>query len=276
VVLDYSFGAASLALPAVLAKFGADVLAVNPYAATRVTTLGLSEREARVQRVGELVRASGSELGMVIDAGGESATLLDDRGRVLDAQQLLGVVLTLAVNARPGLRVALPVSVSRSVAEVVTGAGGEVVWSKTSAASIMETASRGDVDIAAAADGSVIWPDFLPAFDATSTLVHLLDLLARVETRVSDIADGLAPVHLARRAVTVEWARKGAVMREMVERTKGHDLTLVDGVKIDHGNGWALILPDPDEPSVEVIAEGEDDAAAAELADHYVHRIQEL
>ena len=38
VVLDYSFGAASVALPAVLAKVGADVLAVNPFAAT------LSER----------------------------------------------------------------------------------------------------------------------------------------------------------------------------------------------------------------------------------------
>ena len=41
VVLDYSFGAASLALPAVLAKVGADVLAVNPFAATRPSALGL-------------------------------------------------------------------------------------------------------------------------------------------------------------------------------------------------------------------------------------------
>ncbi len=276
VVLDYSFGAVSLGLPSVLAKFGADVLAVNPYAATRVTTLAKSQRGGRVERVGDLVRASGSDLGLVIDPGGETATLLDDRGRVLDDQQTLGVFLTLATRAQPGLRVALPVSASQKVADIVTGAGGEVVWSKTSAASIMEAASRGDVDLAAAADGSIIWPDFLPAFDATCTLVHVLDLLVQVGVAVSDVVDSLTPVHLARRSVTVEWARKGAVMREMVERNKGHELTLVDGVKVDHGTGWALILPDPDDPLVEVIAEGASDAAAAELADHYVHRIQEL
>ena len=74
VVLDYSFGAASLALPAVLAKVGADVLAVNPFAATRPSTLGLDERDARIARIGTFVRSSGSDLGMVIDPAGETAT----------------------------------------------------------------------------------------------------------------------------------------------------------------------------------------------------------
>lgn len=276
VVLDYSFGAASLALPAVLAKVSADVLAVNPYAATRVTTLGLAEREGRVARVGELVRASGSDLGMVIDASGETATLLDDRGRALDEHQTLGIVLWLATRVRPELRVALPVSVSDSVARIVTDAGGEIVWSKTSNASIMEAASRRGVDVAGTADGSVIWPDFLPAFDATCTLVRVLDLLAATGSSIGDVVDELTPVHMVRRSVAVEWERKGAVMREMVERTKGRPVVLVDGVKIDHGDGWALVLPDPDGALVEVIAEAGDDDAAAELADHYVRRIHEI
>ncbi len=58
VVLDYSFGASSLVMPAVLAKIGADVLAVNPFAATRA--LGnADDRDERIARIGELVRVVG-------------------------------------------------------------------------------------------------------------------------------------------------------------------------------------------------------------------------
>ncbi len=276
VVLDYSFGAASLALPAVLAKVGADVLAVNPFAATRPSTLGLDERDARIARVGTLVRSSGSDLGMVIDPAGETAVLVDGTGRSLDGHQTLGALLRLAVTARPGLRVALPVSASRAAADIVTGGGGEVVWTKTAAASIMEVASGRDVDLAAGADGSVVWPDFLPAFDATATFVHLLDLLAHDGRGLAEVVDQLDPVFTARRSVPVEWSRKGAVMREMVERTKGRDVTLIDGVKIDHGDSWALILPDPDDAIVHVLVEAADPTAATDLADHYARRITDL
>ena len=38
IVLDYSFGAASIVMPSLLAKLGADVLAVNPFASTSSAT----------------------------------------------------------------------------------------------------------------------------------------------------------------------------------------------------------------------------------------------
>lgn len=275
VVLDYSFGAASLALPAVLAKVGADVLAVNPFAATRVSQLGLDQRDARVERVATLVRTSGSDLGMVIDPAGETGTLIDDTGRPLDAERTIGALLTLVLNAHPGARIALPVSASRVSEKLVTGGGGELVRTKTSPASIMEAASRRDVDFAIGADGSAVWPGFLPAFDATATLVHALDLLARAERPLSAIVDSLPAVHRASRTVAVGWSRKGAVMREMVERAKGREVTLIDGVRVDHGDeGWALVLPDPDDPTVHVLAEGPDARAADSLADHYARRIE--
>ncbi len=275
VVLDYSFGAASLALPAVLAKVGADVLAVNPFAATRPNSLGVDQREARVARIGTLVRSSGSDLGMLIDPAGETCALVDGSGRALDSHQALGALLRLIVEARPGVRVALPVSASRVAAEIVTNGGGEIRWTKTSGPSVMEAASRRDVDIGVGADGSVVWPDFMPAFDATATLVHLLDLLAATGRDLASVVDGLPTVFTAERSVTVEWARKGAVMREMVEHAKGRDVVLVDGVKIDHGDSWVLVLPDPDDPVVRVLAEAADAEAAAELAEHYARRIRQ-
>jgi mannose-1-phosphate guanylyltransferase/phosphomannomutase len=81
---------------------------------------------------------------------------------------------------------------------------------------------------------------------------------------------------MARKQIPVEWARKGAVMREMVERSKGRDVVLVDGVRIDHGESWVLVLPDADEAAVHVIAEANDLRAAQDLVEHYARRIADL
>jgi mannose-1-phosphate guanylyltransferase/phosphomannomutase len=275
VVLDYSFGATSIAMPAVLAKVGAQVLAVNPFAATRQRR-DVEEHAERVARIGDLVRASKSDLGMVIDPGGEIATLVDDGGHPVDATQSLLALVTLVAEARPGSRIALPVSVSSEAERIAEARGAEILWTKLSEANLMEVASSDKVDFAASLDAGFIWPGFLPAYDATATLVELLDLLAVTGRTLSEVVRSLPPVHVAHETVPTPWERKGQVMREMLERAKGRETVLVDGVKIFHDDGWALVLPDPEEPIVHVWAEGSNDTRAERLAAEYARRIAEI
>ena len=57
VVLDYAYGAASFVMPNVLAKLGAEVLSVNPYASTRqALTFDRWEHATEVSRPGPGVR----------------------------------------------------------------------------------------------------------------------------------------------------------------------------------------------------------------------------
>ena len=65
-------------------------------------------------------------------------------------------------------------------------------------------------------------------------------------------------------------------MREMVERNQDRDLVLVDGVKIDLGDAWALVLPDPEDPTVQVWAEAGSDHEAERIAAEYARRIRLL
>ena len=98
-VLDYSFGTASFVMPNVLAKLGAEVLVVNPYAATAAVMA--SDPRAAAGRVADLVRASGAHLGAVIDPGGENITLVDDEGKVFSDNQTLLLLLDLVVSPSP-------------------------------------------------------------------------------------------------------------------------------------------------------------------------------
>ena len=102
IVLDYSFGAVSIVMPNLLTKFRAEVLAVNPFASTAAATADTGD--VNVMRVAEFVRASGSDLGFVIDPDGEVSTVIDDTGRILEPEELLLVLVSLLAEAQPGAR----------------------------------------------------------------------------------------------------------------------------------------------------------------------------
>ena len=274
VVVDYSYGSTSFVMPNVLAKLGADILAVNPYAST-LGTLDF-DRDTHAQQVAALVRASGAHLGAVLDPDGEHLTLIDDAGQVLSDEQALLALLTLVCDHLLGDTVALPVTVTRYAEEIAERHGVRVRRTKLSSSALMDAASEPAVGFSASPDGGFILPGFLPAFDAAATLVKLLELLARSKSRLSTVVDALPRPKLARETVVTPWEQKGMVMRTLVEMSKDRDVQLIDGVKVRHDGGWALALPDPEEPVTHIWAEAATEADAKALAKEYARRIRQM
>jgi mannose-1-phosphate guanylyltransferase/phosphomannomutase len=274
VVIDYAYGATSFTMPNLLSKLGADILTINPFASTAMAAS--FDPETHTRQVGDLVRASGAHLGVVINPDGERLRLIDDSGRPLSNDEALYGLLTLVVTMYEKARVALPVAVSRQAERICRSAGAEIVWTKLSASSLMEAAMSTDVVFAASQDAGYIFPRFLPAYDATATFVNVLELLARTGMRLSKVIDGLDRVHVVHETVVTPWEQKGTVMRTLVERIKDREVIMVDGVKVLHDDGWALVLPDPEEPITHVWAEGASDGEARALAQEYARRIRQM
>jgi len=226
--------------------------------------------------VAGLVRASGAHLGAVVDAGGERLALVDDEGTVLTDDQALLAVLSLVTQTRGAPTVALPVDVSGAAGELLSQCGGTLCSTKLSSSDLMEVAASGGVDFAGDRSGGFLFPDFLPAFDAAAGLVAVASLLARTGQRLSKIVHDLPPVHIAHQTVVTPWDQKGHVMRALVEQLGQRDLILIDGVKVMEDDGWALVVPDPEEPLSHVWAEGPSDARAQARAQQYSVRIRQL
>jgi mannose-1-phosphate guanylyltransferase/phosphomannomutase len=160
--------------------------------------------------------------------------------------------------------------------DVCRRAGLAIEWAKLSAASLQEAASRSGVRFGASQDGGYIFPDFLPGYDAAAAFVNLLDMLAATGVSLSKLAAELPRPYVAHQTVATPWEQKGMLMRTAVETLKDRELVLVDGVKVVHDDGWALILPDPDEPLTHVWAEGPDDSGARGRVAEYAGLAQRL
>jgi mannose-1-phosphate guanylyltransferase/phosphomannomutase len=83
-------------------------------------------------------------------------------------------------------------------------------------------------------------------------------------------------VHIAHLEVHTPWDQKGMIMRTLVERSLGRELVLVDGIKVIEDDGWALVLPDPEEPLTHVWAEAASGSQAEARANEYGVRLEQL
>jgi mannose-1-phosphate guanylyltransferase / phosphomannomutase len=274
IVLDYAYGSASFAMPNVLAKLGLEVLAVNPYAST--SGMLRSDLASHARGVADLVRASGASLGAVIDPSGEQLVLIDDEGHTLSNIEALLALIQLLPAKILGDKIALPVSVTRVASEIAAQQGTSIRWTKLSNPALMDTATEPGVGFAGNQQGEFILPGFMPAFDAAATFVKMLDLLAFHDTRLSRVVASLPKTHVVHETVVTPWEQKGTVMRSLVEVTKGREVELVDGIKVYHDGGWALALPDPEEPFTHIWAEAGSDGDARRLAQEYARRIRQM
>jgi mannose-1-phosphate guanylyltransferase/phosphomannomutase len=122
----------------------------------------------------------------------------------------------------------------------------------------------------------VAFPAFLPAPDALATTVFLLQLLARVARPLGALVDDLPETMLATSDVPCPWRVKGTVMRLLIEQVKDLETSSLDGLRIEHPEGWVQVLPDADLPIVHLLAEGADREASEALLDRYREQVETI
>jgi mannose-1-phosphate guanylyltransferase/phosphomannomutase len=273
-IVDYSFGATASVLPYVLSKLGVDVLALNPYPSTARSLA--YERDEQARSVSKLVKSSGAHLGAVLRPDGESVTLIDDCGVILDDWTALLAVAQLVADQSDGAKIAAPVVAPAELARICEVNKAELIYTKLSPAALMSQAATARADVAGDGAGGFIFPAFHSAFDAVATLVHVLSRLASSGHRLSQIVGRLPKVHIDHQTVSTPWEAKGVVMRSLVEANRDHPLVLVDGVKIQTANGWVVVVPDPEEPVTHIWSEGPTPGEAEQLGHAYVTQIRHM
>ena len=280
VVVDYAFGATALVGPSLMGRLGCDVLSVNAFTDEHRPVLVTDDLETLLDNLREHVRKSGSDLGVLLQPGGEIAHLVDDRGRLVPQDRAL--LLFLAHELARGARgVAVPVSTSSAAARIAAEAGIKADPTPVALPALMAWASRPGIDFAGNSSGELIFPAFLSAPDALMTFGKALEVLALQRRSLSDAVDDLPETHVATRDVRTPWQQKGAVMRHVASSVGGAErsanLVLIDGVKVvEAPNRWALVIPYPDQPMCRIWAEAESAPEAEELADRFAATVQEV
>jgi mannose-1-phosphate guanylyltransferase / phosphomannomutase len=262
VVVDYGYSAGSYVLPLVLGPLGVEAITTHAFESdTSAAPIRLGETIDQARR---LVPAVDATFGAVFDRSAERLFLIDETGREIRPDQALLLFLHL-IGMKGGTgTIAVPITATSQVEEVV-GGKLDVVRTPASLSGLTQAAASDGVVFAGAPGGGYVFPRFLPAYDAIASLCKLLELLAAVDEPVSSLVRQLPRPTLIHRQVQCPWALKGTVMRVLNERYADGNVDVTDGIKIFDDRGWVQVLPDADEPVIHLYAEGETTESSEDL-----------
>lgn len=210
---------------------------------------------------------SGADAGAVLDPNGDRLILIDEKGQVIQ-DDLLTALLSLIILKGEGGSVVVPVTAPRVIESMAERYQGKVVRTKT--------AMQDFLDKVLAGESTVDISQFFLHFDGLSALARVLNHSARHGLPLSKLSGEIPAFYTNKGEVAVPWEAKGRVIRKLIQDPPSSQLELLDGVKVYHQDGWALVLPDPDEPVCRVFSEGSTMEIAESLTDMYVKRINEI
>jgi mannose-1-phosphate guanylyltransferase/phosphomannomutase len=273
IVLDYAFGSASSIFPFVLGQFGVEVIALNAYLDEGRISKSAEEFRRTLEQLSNIVRTLGADLGLLLDTGGEKVFLVDEKGEILPGDLSLALMVLLTMRTHPPGIVAVPITASQVLERLAEESGFTILRCRSNPRALMETAMSEAVVLVGEERGGFIFPAFQPAFDGMAAALKLLEMMARLELRLHQLARSIPESHMARVEVPCPNERKGAVMRRLLEETKGESVELVEGVRVRLGEAWVAAIPDPDRACFHVVGESSDRDRAQSLVDDYRERI---
>ena len=213
---------------------------------------------------------------MRFDVGGEKIFLVDDTGYIVPGTTALAAFAILALRSHGGGIIAVPANQPCLFEEIAARYGGSVLRTKSDPSALMAAATKNDVILAGDGTGNYIIPNFQPAIDGIMAFAKLLEHLAAEHAKFSDVIAEVPMYYTANRSVPCPWDSKGKVMRLLNEKYKSMRGKQIDGMKIEMGKEWVLVVPDPDRPICRVYVEADSHEHAQVLVEEYAHEVEEL
>jgi len=268
VVIDCANGAAYKVAPTVLWELGAEVIPIG--VEPNGTNINRECGAMHPERLKALVRERGADLGIALDGDADRVIVVDERGQVVDGDQLMGVIarswatsgrlkadcVTATVMSNLGLERFLE---AQRIALKRTPVGDRYV---------VEEMRRNGGNLGGEQSGHIILTDFATTGDGLMAALQVLAVQVQAERPSSETLRVFAPLPQLLKNVRY---RAGA---SLPLDQAGVKAAIKAGEAELTGKGRLLIRKSGTEPLIRVMAEGEDEALVARVVADIVKAVE--
>jgi phosphoglucosamine mutase len=259
-VVDCANGSGGMVGPTILAATGATVEVIHNEPDGVNINVG-SGATAPASLAAEVAKR-GVEVGFALDGDADRLIAVDASGRVVDGDQVLGILALdrLERGVLPGGALVVSVLSNGGLQAVVESAGGQVIRTPVGDKYILEGMQVSGAGLGGEKSGHVIILEYTTSGDGVVTALELLRVMTRTGRSLADLASQVHLLPQQQRAVKArhkdQWEGDPALQRSIrdAERRLGEA-------------GRVLVRPSGTEPALRVMVEGPDAALVLELAD---------
>ncbi len=268
VVIDCANGAAYHVAPQALWELGAEVFALGdePDGFNINREVGSTAPAALIAKVHE-VRA---DIGIALDGDADRVVLVDEKGRIVDGDQLLAVIAeSWAAEGRiTGGGIAATVMSNLGLERFVTGLGLDFVRTPVGDRYVGEAMRERGFNLGGEQSGHIIMGDFTTTGDGLVAALQLLAVVKKLDRPVSEICHRFEPLPQILKSVRIGAGGKpleSSLVRKMIDDANGR---LAAG-------GRLVVRASGTEPVIRVMAEGDDRVLVQAIVDELVSALSE-
>ncbi|HVU23287.1 MAG TPA: phosphoglucosamine mutase [Opitutus sp.] len=249
IVLDTAHGATCATTPAVLRACGADVAGIGD--APDGTNINAGVGSEHPERLVERVRATGARLGIAHDGDGDRCVLCDERGELLDGDEILAVLAThaLARGALPGRTLVVTVQSNLGLDAAVKDAGGAVERTAVGDRYVVERMRAVGAALGGESSGHIVCADVSPTGDGLVAALKVIEVMRATGRPLSEL----------RKVMRKFPQRTAAVMvkdKQPLEKLPALQAA-IRGVEAEFGErGRVLVRYSGTEPKLRLLVEG--------------------
>jgi phosphoglucosamine mutase len=252
IVLDCAHGAAYRVAPTVLWELGARVvpLGVAPNGFNINQGCGSTDPALLCARV----REEGADLGIALDGDADRLVLADERGRLIDGDQILALIARRWRDAGQlaGAGIVATVMSNLGLERFLVGLGLALHRTQVGDRYVAERMRAGGMNVGGEQSGHLILSDFATTGDGLIAALQVLAVLVAAGQPASAVCNVFTP--LPQRLESIRFSGPSPLDDREVRKA------VAEAEEALAGNGRLLIRPSGTEPVLRIMAEAEDEA----------------
>jgi len=269
IVVDCANGAAYRTAPSVLWELGAEVVAVGVSPNGKNINDGCGSTCPEL--ICETVLSRNADIGIALDGDADRLIICDEKGRVIDGDQLMATVAKHMKDSGSlrGDAVVATIMSNLGLEKYLQSIGIDLIRTQVGDRYVVETMREKNLNLGGEQSGHIVLSDFATTGDGLIAALQILSVLVSSEKPVSAVCNSYQPYpQLLKNARYAQGTDPLALSRvkEAIE----------DGERRLNDSGRVVIRKSGTEPVIRVMAEGQDDALIADVVNDIVATVEEL
>ena len=217
------------------------------------------------------VKEHNASLGVAFDGDGDRIGVVDDKGRIVQADRLLMLFARDVLSRHPGADIVYDVKCSRHLARIISDAGGRPIMWRSGHSPIKSKMTEVGALLGGEYTGHICFNERWFGFDdALYSAARLLEIIGLEGRSLSDLLTDLpSSVSTPEIRWPLDEAEKLATMSRIIEEAQFDDAKLItiDGLRAEFADGWGLVRCSNTEAALTLRFEADNTEALARIRD---------
>lgn len=223
-----------------------------------------------------LTRSSKATVGFAVDPDVDRLAIYCEDGEPFGEEYTLVAMADYILQHTPGDTVS-NLSSSRALRDITLARGGQYHAAAVGEVNVVEKMKEVGAVIGGEGNGGVIYPASHYGRDALVGIALFLTYLARTGKTPSQLRKEYPSYFMAKQKVELTPdIDTDAILQQMKERFSDHQVTDIDGVKIDFPDKWVHLRKSNTEPIIRIYSEATSVDAAEKIGKEIIDLIREL